>query len=39
MLFNSTEDEVEHLQIKSKSFCYQLGAQQLKVTDELVCNL
>lgn len=39
MLLNSTEDEVEHLQIESKSFYYQLGTHQLKVTDALVCNL
>lgn len=39
MQFSGTEQEVERLQIDSKSSCYQLEAQQLKLTDELVCNL
>lgn len=39
MPFSSREDKAEHLEVKSKTFCYQCGAHQLKMTDELVRNL
>jgi len=35
VLLNSTEDNAEHLQVKSKRSCYQRGTHQLEVTDEL----